>query len=217
VLILVVAVAFFDGLAALRESRLFGRMTRNFARPAAVVALSAVALAYPALAYRAYRGYEAFTPLNLPGAERIHVEKETAGDLQWLVANLRQNCDTFVGLPGLPSLYFWTGKPMPGRVEQLPGPLNMDQWMDLFTPAQQEAIADDFSRHANACAIYHPSGVDFWNTSHRDIRSWPLANYIVTNFKPVGQSGDYQFMVRKERRLEINDGVRRPPVEPRRR
>ena len=209
-LMLVAAISLFDGLRSLSRQARLAPVFRRFARPAAAVTLAAVALAYPALAYRAKRLYASLTPLDLPGAERIHVAKEEAQDYHWLVSNLRENCDTFVGLPGLPSLYFWTGKPLPGRVDQLPGPLNMDQWMDLFTPAQQEAIAADFSTHFNACAVYHPSGVDFWNTGHHDVRGWPLANYILTHFKTIGQSGDYQFMIRNERQLAIPAGVNPP-------
>jgi hypothetical protein len=80
--------------------------------------------------------------------------------------------------------------------------------MDMFSPAQQQAIVQDFSRHPGACAVYHPSGVDFWNTGKQDIRSWPLANYILTHFKTVGQTGDYQFMIRNERPLDVPAGVR---------
>jgi hypothetical protein len=216
-LMVVVSVVLMDGLHSVRQWTGFAPVIQRIARPGGAVVMAAVALAYPVLAFKAKRTYEASYPLNLPGAERIHLDQDVAEDLQWVVANLRQNCDTFIGLPGLPSLYFWTGKPLVGRVDQLPGQLNFDQWMDLFTPAQQEAIAADFSRHPNACAIYHPSGVDFWNTGNRDVRSWPLANYILTNFKTIGQSGDYQFMIRNERQLEIPKGTSRPPVKPRRR
>ena len=184
-------------------------MARRFALPAAAVTLAAVALAYPVLAYRAKLLYASLTPLDMPGAERIHAEKEEAEDFQWLVPLLRQNCDTFVGLPGIPSLYFWTGKPMPGLLHRPPGPLNYGQWMDMFSSAEQQAIVEDFSRHPNACAVYHPSGVGSWNTAKQDVRQWPLANYILTRFKTIGQTGDYQFMIRNERQLDIPAGVRR--------
>ncbi len=198
-LILVAAISLLDGLHSLRRPATLAAMARRFARPAAVVTLAAVALAYPMSAYRARRLYASLTPLEMPGAERIHLEREAAKDYQWLVARLRQNCDTFVGLPGIPSLYFWSGKPLPGPAHQAPGPLNMASWMLTYSPGEQQAVADDLLRYPDACAVYHPSGVDFWNTGKLDVRGWPLANYILTHFKTVGRTGDYQFMIRKER------------------
>lgn len=216
-LMLIAAVALLDGLQGWRLSSSRAPAFQQFGRLVAAVILAATLLAYPILAYRAERLYESLAPLNLPGAERIHVDKDVAQDFQWLAANLKQNCDTFVGLPGLPSFYFWTGEPLPGPVHQVAGQLNWDQWMDLFTPAQQEVIARDFALHPKACAVYHPSGVEFWNTGNHEIRSWPLANYILTNFKTIAQSGDYQFMIRNERSLSIPPGVQRAAPLPRKR
>jgi hypothetical protein len=213
-LMLVAVILLFDGLHYLPRTERPALAIRRFGRPASAVTLALCALAYPLFAYRAKRLYASLTPLDMPGAERIHVEKEEAEDYRWLVDHLRQHCDTFVGLPGIPSLYFWTGKPSPGMVHRPPGTLNYDNWMYTFSSGQQEVIVDDLSRHPNACAVYHPSGVDFWNRGKLDVRGWPLANYILTQFKTIGRTGDYQFMIRNERQLELPSGPSLPPRPP---
>src|ERR1039458_6009709 len=101
-LILVAAILLLDGLHSVSQSTPLAPTAQRFARPAAAFTLAAVALAYPVLAYRAKLLYASLTPLGMPGAERVHAEREEAEDFQWLVPQLRQNCDTFVGLPGIP-------------------------------------------------------------------------------------------------------------------
>ena len=213
-LIVAAAVSLLDGWHALPRPARFAAMTPVFARLAAATTLAAVALAYTAVAYRATKFYHSLTPLDLPGAERIHLDKEEAEDYQWLVARLRQNCDTFVGMPGIPSLYFWTGKPLPGPAHKPPGPLNLDAWVLTYSDDEQQAIVDDLSRHPDACAVYHPSGFDVWTQGKFDARGRPLVNYIFTHFKTVGRTGDYQFMIRNERQLEVPPGVREPRRPP---
>jgi hypothetical protein len=207
-LVLAAAISLMDGLHGLSQTSPLGAMFSGFARPAAAITLVVTALACPLLAYRANRLYASLAPLNLPGAERIHVERRTVEDYQWLVTQLRRNCDTFVSLPGIPSLYFWTDKPMPGEVHHTPGQLNFNMWMDMFTSAQQKEVVADLARFPSVCAVYHPSGVESWNTGKQNVRGWPLANHILTNFKTIGRSGDYQFMVPNERQLDIPPGVR---------
>jgi hypothetical protein len=48
--------------------------------------------------------------------------------------------------------------------------------------------------------------LSFWNRANLDLRTSPLANYILTHFKTVDRTGDYQFMIRSERQLSIPAG-----------
>jgi hypothetical protein len=194
-LIVAAGILLADGLRALaprfRES--------GFVKALAVVVVACALLAYPAQTWRARKVYAAQVPLNLPGASRIHVDQAEAETFQWLTRELKRNCDTFAGYPGLPSFYFWTGLPMPGPAKAPPGPLNADAWTLLLTPDQQRPIVNEFARHPNACVVYHPSGLLFWDKGVIDERSLPLAAFIQDNFKTVSVMGDYQFQVRKDR------------------
>ena len=75
-LILAAAITLLDGLHSLHRPAGLAAMVRSFARPASALTLAAVALAYPVSAYRASRRYASLTPLNMPGAERIHLDRD---------------------------------------------------------------------------------------------------------------------------------------------
>ena len=110
--------------------------------------------------------------------------------------NLKRHCDMFVGLPGLPSLYFWTG-------QKPPGGLNLDFWMYSYTSQQQENVIADFARFPNACVVYNPENVASWNKGNLPLNAFPLARYIQEHFKVVAQlNGYYFFMIRNERELD---------------
>jgi hypothetical protein len=194
-LIVVAGVCLADALSELPHHLCQGVPAKGLA----ALIVACVLLSYPVQAWRARRTYDADTPMNLPGARRIRLDREGAATFQWLARELNQNCDTFVGYPGLPSLYFWTGMPMPGPAKAPPGPLNAGSWTLLLTPPQQQSIADEFAQHPRGCAIYHPSGVKFWNRTGIDESSMPLVNFVQHNFKTVGAKGDYQFQVRNDR------------------
>ncbi len=140
-----------------------------------------------------WRGaYEALQPLGMPGAQRVHAEPRQVEDYHWVVNQVRQYCDTFVGYPGVPSFYFWSGIKPPAR-------LNQDDWMLALSDEEQRAVARDLDQFPNACIIHNPDNVKFWLRAGQDASLFPLANYIMTEFKPVSQMHGYYLMVRKNR------------------
>ena len=156
------------------------------------LSLAGVTALYLVLCYARYRNYVQSPSLDLPGAQRVHVTADQRRDFQWLARNIRQSCDAFEGLPGMPSLNFWTGiYPLTGQ--------NMDNWMASFTDPQQKVVMAALERHPRACIVYNPTLVKFWRTKTELLASLPLAKYIGENFRTVASSGDYQLMMRKER------------------
>ncbi len=117
-------------------------------------------------------------------------------DFQWLARNLRDNCDTVMGMPDMLSLNFWADKDPPTT-------LNADNWIYLFNDAQQSKIVSALSKRPDACVAYNPELLAFWNTGKIDLRTVPLARYIYDSFKPAGSVDNYYIAVHKERSLTI--------------
>jgi hypothetical protein len=60
-----------------------------------------------------WRYYVAAPPLDLRGAHLIRANPADATTYRMLTKYIQAECDTFVALPGLNSLYFWSGKRPP--------------------------------------------------------------------------------------------------------
>jgi hypothetical protein len=165
-------------------------------RTTAATLLLCVAASYIVIARRARKDYNALPSLQLPSSGRIHLPETQAQDYRWLVRQLDDHCDVFVGFPELPSLHIWTKKdPLDG--------MQMNDWM-LYTSGQQQmAVSAVLSEHPNACAIYNPRLVDFWNRTHQDLGQLPLVRYLHENFKIAGTSNQFSFLVRNKRDLTI--------------
>ena len=162
-------------------------------RTVVTVLLLCVPASYLLIAGIHRKTYDSLTPLDLPGAGRIHVAAVQARDYQWLVQNLKTNCDVFFGMPELPSLHIWAGNPPPAGIVA-------NGWMVVFTEQQQAAVSAELSKHPKACAYYNPQLVDFWKfLSHQNMDALPLARYLHTNFKVVGSLDDFSLLVRKDR------------------
>jgi hypothetical protein len=202
-LVVVGATLFGDFVRVALASRLQPAI-RPWFRAASSFVLICAALSYSLVDYRAKRAYESLPPLGLRGAERLHLDSTRTSEYHWLVNNLNRYCDTFVGIPGLPSLYLWTGKPMPGPMHESPGQLSTDNWLYGWSPQQQQVIVTDLARYPNACAVHNPELVKFWNKGNMDLSMLPLVNYIQTNFQTVDHMGPLEFMVRRGRHLDLH-------------
>jgi hypothetical protein len=60
-----------------------------------------------------WREYFAQPPMDLSGARWIRADPFQANNYVMLTRHLARECDTFITIPGLNSLYFWTGKRPP--------------------------------------------------------------------------------------------------------
>jgi hypothetical protein len=135
--------------------------------------------------------YRVYAPLNLPHAGMIHLPRAERRTYQDIVSAIRADCDTFVGMPGLGSFYFWTEKP------PLTG-FNATAWMTLFDDRTQQQIVYALSQHRSGCVLYHEGLVQGW-IGGRPIEDKPLVQYIRKTFHPVRTIGDYQILMRNDR------------------
>ena len=71
------------------------------------------------------------------------------------------------------------------------------------TNEEQAAISSELSLHPRACAFYNPQLVAFWNRTHQNMDTLPLARYLHENFKVVGSLDDFSLLVRNDRDIKL--------------
>lgn len=192
---LVVLVCLYD--FALWLQKRAPAMPKFLVQVCALTVLFFVVGRYVAMAAHERQQYHAMPSLQLPGATRIHLPEAQAQDYRWLVDQLNAHCDVFIGFPEFPSLHLWTGS------EPLDG-MDMDDWMLSISEKQQTAAAAVLSQHPNACMVYNPAILVFWNRPPRaDLFSLPLVRYLHQNFKVVGTTGQFSLLVRNQRDLDL--------------
>src|SRR5262249_57853242 len=92
--------------------------------------------------------YAAGAPFDVPGGGRVRTQPDRVAQVQDLTRGIRRHCSTFVTLPGLNSLYLWSGEPAPVEV---PGP-----WMFFLTADDQRKIVDEIRDIPRLCAVQKP-------------------------------------------------------------
>ena len=189
--ILAAALCLDDGLSSAAQL-LPGWMRGSRLRTAAAgLAVAVLLIAQWNMMSAVRESYRSLTPLDLPGARRMRMSEESVALYRWLALNLRAHADTFIGMPAINSLYFWSEKEPPTY-------LNPNSWMLLLDDAQQRRVVDSLSRHPRACAVVADRLTDLWMRGRR-IENQPLATYISGDFQTVGRFQGYEFRVRKDR------------------
>ena len=98
------------------------RRLNAFIEPSIIVFSGVMLLAVTGYNYRHYHAWES---LGLPGAHRIHLKSAQVADFQNLVHKINEDCSGFITMPGLDSLYFWTGQEPPTMI-------NMSNWVTVL-------------------------------------------------------------------------------------
>jgi hypothetical protein len=137
----------------------------------------------------AHVSYSDTVPLDLPGARRVRVDDLRVAQLHELTAALRNRCKTFVTLPGMNSLYLYSGLPAPEELSST--------WMLYFTTDEQQRIVDRLRATSDLCAVYKPDLLQFWEqfTEGRGIPDRPLVRYVEDEFHSVRNFEGYYLEV----------------------
>lgn len=168
--------------------------TTPWAQPvAAALLVGAILTGYHAHATPAFwkAEYDKLQPLALHGADRVRLPPFKVDLIRWQVEQLRANCDGFVGMPGFPSLYFWTRIPPPGIVNT--------GWVLNLGDDRQRAIIDRMRSYERPCVIYNPTGVKSWDVIEPSHVRMPLAVYIRSEFEKVRALGPFELRLPRNR------------------
>ena len=132
--------------------------------------------------------YASAVALDLPGASLIRVPSAQAILLRQVTQAIRENCDTFISVPGLDSLYLFAQQPPPS-----PLPTRY-MWLIGDVPHQQTLVQVS-GRINRLCAVENASLIAAW-TQGREVKG-PLVDYIQAGFVPAYTFGDYSILTRR--------------------
>jgi hypothetical protein len=130
----------------------------------------------------------ATVPLGLPGASLVRVPPDEVTLLKQITQTIRDNCDTYVSVPGLDSFYLF------GQL-QPPTPLP-SRYMWLSDDVRHEqALVASVDRIKRLCVVENDYLIYAW-TEGRTLTG-PLDAYIQAGFVPIYEVHHYSILVRR--------------------
>ncbi len=194
--VVVACLCLADGAGELASSELVDRSRRalaNVLAAAGVLGLVGWVALGPLQSYGdlASGAYGSRVPLDLPGASRVRGSPDQVANLHALVDGLRERCETFLTLPGLNSLYLYTGEPPPAALN---GP-----WTYFFDDHDQRAVVERVRNIDRLCVVENRRLQHFWAGFSGKVEPRPLVDYIDRNFEPTSDFDGYLLLERKSR------------------
>jgi hypothetical protein len=129
------------------------------------------------------RGWKEKVPLALPGTGPLRLPELEVARYRWIVANLREECDTFLGMAGMHSFYLWSGLAPPV-------PFYPHHWTLLYDTGEKRALFRALCAHARPGLLFNRALVAFWMGNSP--RHEPALRLATESFEPVARVGDYQ-------------------------
>jgi hypothetical protein len=118
--------------------------------------------------------YHDLQSLHLPGAQLVRVDPQFGQELRRLTSVVKKNCDTFYSVPGLDSLYIYTGLPAPTG--------QLANWAGMLTDSQEREVVSELSRlqatGKRVCIVRNlTSPYDAWNPGGSEANR-PIGQFI---------------------------------------
>jgi hypothetical protein len=129
---------------------------------------------------------------TLEGSSLLHLAPDQERDYSFLSRSIAANCSVLFTMPGMGSFNFWSGVPTPDGS-------NLTAWMRGLDQQRQQQILDRLKSTPDACVVYNPVLVEFWQTSQDELMILPLAQYILFAMPKAAVRGDYEIRVHPKR------------------
>jgi hypothetical protein len=140
-------------------------------------------------AYHEAGYYQSLSPLAMPGARFVRIERYRAEALQRLIDASRQ-CSMLATVPGLPSLNIFSGSPPPPSLSGF----HFNSWTSFSRESDQIQAVHEFADQSRPCAVYNPEIAALWGRGPRP--PGPFVDYVLGNFHVAFEAQGYKFMVR---------------------
>jgi hypothetical protein len=124
--------------------------------------------------------------LPFAGAGQLRLAPEEVETYARLVELLhRYRCTDFIGYPNIDSFYLWSGI-------EAPPPKAPGAWINALDSERQQRIADELRASPRPCAIRSDARAENWLRGAPP-PDRPLARYVLDDFHPVEQVGEFEF------------------------